>query len=514
MEQKHRLAKIISFLIPVAFLAVSVFGEVLQEITVKEGDTLWSVANYYLKDPQRWPEILKHNKLPSSDLNVILPGMRIRVPMLLIKEHLRAAHLVFIYNDVRYRRKAEAEWKQPWQDMELFNEDGLRTLQQSQAKVKFPSGELLNMDENSLIILKPEKKQEEIDLLSGGVRASRTKILTSSSIVDPKISPKGPAPDFKTRLKEDKTTLVEVYEGIVDVTAQGKTVTLTKGFGTEVKFRQPPSVPRSLPPAPILGSELNNSGSTAVGIKQQAPQKVVYNSLQMDIHVPQYSAASPSSSSSSPSTSSGAENKHEPQSQVVGQMVNKYHVQLSTAFSFSSIILEETKPLQDKINLDLAKEQLGDGIYYYRYAYVDDLGFEGQFSYPTQFVIDTMAPVLEIDTPRDGDEYDTEFVSIEGRTEPNIVIKINDKTATSDDKGNFVSAIMPKKGKNLISLFAQDRAGNTTKKEIVVEKVKTARQNKTEAVKTAKEKSGSLLSLSLGTLTLVVIVGVILLFVK
>jgi hypothetical protein len=127
-----------------------------------------------------------------------------------------------------------------------MTDDGLRTLQQSSAKVKFPSGETLNMDENSLIILKPEKKREEIDLLAGGVRASKTKVLTSSTIVDPKIEPKSEAPDFRTKLKEDKTTLVEVYEGIVDVTAQGKTVTLTKGFGTAVKFKEAPSLPQAL----------------------------------------------------------------------------------------------------------------------------------------------------------------------------------------------------------------------------------------------------------------------------
>jgi len=484
----------------IAVLSSMVSAEVLQEITVKEGDTLWSVANYYLKDPQRWPDILKYNQLPSSDLNVILPGMKLRIPMLLIKEHLRAAHLVLISNDVRYRRKSEAEWKQPWLDMELYNEDGLRTLQQSRARVKFPSGEMLNMDENSLIILKPEKNHEEIDLLSGGVRASKTKILTSSTIIDPKIEPKGPAPDFKTRFKEDKTTLVEVYEGIVDVTAQGKTVTLTKGFGTEVKFRQPPSLPKTLPPVPGTGTNVKDAGN-APDVKQ-SPQKAVYNSLQVDIQVPGGPAPAP-----------GIHDNNETQSKVIGQMVNKYRVQVSTSYEFSNVVIDETKPLQDKARLDLKNEQLGDGIYYYRYAYVDDLGFEGQYSVPVQFTIDTVPPAIEIETPKDGEEFDTDFVNIEGKTKPYAVVKINDKTATADENGKFESAIMPKKGKNLITLFAQDRAGNTAKKEIVIEKVKNA-DKKSIVPAEIKEKSGTFLSLSLGTLTLVVIIGVVLIFVK
>lgn len=501
------LTKTLKSMTVVALLAalnLPLFGEVLQEITVKEGDTLWSVANYYLKDPQRWPEILKHNNLPSSDLNVILPGMKLRVPMLLIKEQLRAAHLIYINNDVRYRRKTEAEWRKPALDMELYNEDGLRTLQQSSAKVKFPSGEILNMDENSLIILKPEKKREEVDLLSGGVRASKTRILTSSTIVDPKIEAKGPAPDYKTRIKEDKTTLVEVYEGIVDVTAQGKTVTLTKGFGTEVKFRQPPSAPTILPPMPVnLVSEV--SGANTPGIKG-APQKIVYNSVQMNIRVP----------SVQPSAAQPARGNEAAQSKVLGQMVNKYHVEISTTYGFTHIIMDEVRSIKDQANLDLKKEQLSDGIYYYRYAYVDDLGFQGQHSQPIQFIIDTTPPLLVIEAPRDGEEFDTEFVSIEGKTEPNTTIRINeDKTIVSDDKGVFVSAIMPKKGKNLITLFATDLAGNTAKQELLIEKVKAASKKAVASKsKSIKEKSASFLSLSLGTLTIAVIIGVILFFVK
>ena len=501
MKHINSRAKTIAAALMIALLLCGgVFAEVLQEITVKEGDTLWSVANYYLKDPQRWPEILKYNSLPSSDLNVILPGMKLRVPMLLIKEQLRAAHLIYIYNDVRYRRRAEAEWKQPSKDMELYNEDGLRTLQQSSAKVKFPSGEILNMDENSLIILKPEKKQEEIDLLSGGVRASRTKILTSSSVIDPKIVPKGPAPDFKTRFKEDKTTLVEVYEGIVDVTAQGKTVTLTKGFGTEVKFRQPPSVPKTLPPVPGLGTEVKNTGGSPE-LKQPAP-KDVFNSLQVDIQIPPV-----------PARSSGVGEKDQAQSKVLGQLVNKYHVQVSTSYEFSSVVMDEIDPLKDKVSLDFKKEQLSDGIYYYHYAYVDELGFEGPYSRPTQFIIDTTPPPLDVDTPKDGEQFDTDFVSVEGRTEPDTVVRINDKSVTADDSGKFVTAIMPNRGKNLITLLAQDRAGNATKKEIVIEKVKTVK-NKSMGTTDGKEKGVSYLSLSLGTLTIVIILGVLALFVK
>lgn len=510
-------------------------AEVLQEITVKEGDTLWGVANYYLKDPQRWPEILKYNSLPSSDTSVILPGMKLRVPMLLIKEHLRAAHLIEALNEVRYRRRAEAEWKKAWTDMELYNEDGLRTLEQARARVKFPSGETLQMDENSLVILKPEKKREEIDLLSGGVRASRTKILASDSVIEPRIEPKSAAPDFRTKLKEDKTTLVEVYAGIVDVTAAGKTVTVSKGFGTEVKFMQPPSLPKALPPPPEMKLQPSASAPNVT-----APGKVTSGTLQLELDVPSGAGAAPARDGSGGRKTSAtagnvpkgggsekqAERKAAAESdaqankggaKVLTQAITKYRIQVSTGYGFSSLVLDETHPISDGINIDLKKSGLPDGVYYHRVAYMDELGFEGQFSAPASFTIDTTIPVITVTTPQDEQEIDTEFVHVEGTTEPNCALKINDKNVPVDETGNFQTAILPKNGKNVIAFVAEDRAGNIGRAELTIEKVKTAK-----AVKRAVEKKDSRIkaagsafaSIALEVLTAVVIIGVVILLVQ
>lgn len=477
--------------------AVCLHAEVLQEITVKEGDTLWSVANYYLKDPQRWPEISKYNELPSSDLNVILPGMRLRIPILLIKEHLRSAHLIYLFNDVRYRKKNEAEWKTARLNMELFNEDGVRTLAQSIAKVKFASGELLQLDENSLIILKPENKREEIDLLSGGVRASKTKILASGSLIDPRIEPRGPNPDFKTKVKEDKTTLVEVYEGIVDVTAQGKTVTLNKGFGTEIKYSKPPSLPKALPPKPDMDAP--SSTEMPGSALKMSGEQITSGQLRLDIK-PVGPPASQQSSSA-------------PQTQMLGQIINNYHIQISTTHTFTNIVLDEINPIKEKVTIDFTKYKLPDGLYYYRVSYLDDMGFEGQYSLPVQFLIDTTPPLLEISSPRNEEEVDTEFVHVEGTTEAWATLKINDKTAQVDEKGKFITALIPAKGKNLIAIEAVDRAGNVTKKEITVTKVKKTHGMKNQTGE-IKEKSITFASIALGTLTAIVILGVLILIVK
>jgi len=476
--------------------AICAHAEVLQEIVVRDGDTLWSVANYYLKDPRLWPEILKFNSLPSSDPNVILPGMKLRVPILLIKENLRAAHLVYLLNDVRYRRRTEAEWKAAWDNMELNNEDGLRTLQLSRARVKFSSGEILALEENSFIILRPDKKREEIDLLSGGVRASRTKVLAAGSMVNPRIEPRGPAPDFRTKVKEDKTTLVEVYEGIVDVEAQGKTVTLTRGFGTEVKFSQPPSLPHALPPQPDMKME---DLSQIPGTNLTTSGKVTSSTLQLSIKAPASAAAS-------------GKGQDESQSRMIGQIITKYHLQFSTSSSFGAMVLDEVDRLSERVNIDFKKYKLPDGTYYYRFAYMDELGFEGQFSAPIQFIIDSTPPELNVTTPENEQEVYDEFVSLEGLSEPQINLKVNDKKVEVDAAGKFATSIMPKDGPNLITLIAQDKAGNVTKRELIVNKSKYSR-NAAGRASTVKERSLTLASIALGTLTAAVIIGVLILIV-
>jgi hypothetical protein len=478
-------------------------AEVLQEVTVKDGDTLWSVANYYLKNPQSWPEILKYNKLPSSDPNIILPGMKLSVPILLIKENLRAAHLIYLLNDVRYKRKLDMDWTKARLEMELYNDDGLRTLQQSRAKVKFFSGEILQLDENSLIILRPEGKKEEVNLLSGGVRASRAKIIASDTVVDPRIEPRGPAPDFRTKLKEDKTTLVEVYEGIVDVTAQGKTVTLTKGFGTEVKFKQTPSMPRTLPPSPEM--QAGEASSEIPGAQMSATVKSTSGNLEFEVKSPVAAGIT-----------GGDKSQQKQQSKVLNQMITKYHIQVSTSYSFSPVIFDETDKLNGKISVDFKKYELPDGLYYYRISYVDDMGFEGRPSAPVQFRIDTTAPKIELTSLKEGDLIDSEFIYVEGKTKPGSTLLVNGKQVAVDLTGIFTTALTPKNGKNLVTLVATDQAGNTFRKELTVEKVKTAaKKDLTGEMETkSKDKGVSLISIGLGILTAAVILGVVILIIK
>jgi hypothetical protein len=427
---------------------------ILQDVYVKEGDTLWSVANHYLRDPRAWDRILKYNKLSTNDPNIILPGMVLKVPVMMIKESLRPAYLTYIFNEVKCRRKETFEWKEASLNQELYNEDGLRTLSRSKANIKFLTGELVSIDENSLIIVRPEKKQEEITLFSGAARASKTKVITDGAEVNPRIDPLTKKSDYKTKFTPDKTTTVEVYEGIVDVTAQGKTVTLNKGFGSRVKFMNPPSEPMPLPPLPQFRIDSGAAGLQQ-GVVQNMPDEIPAGG-NIDIMLKQLEP--------------GADDRTK--SRVIRAEIKQYHLQIAKDDTFKSLVADEFGDVSGQINVDLKKRQLQDGRYYYWVSYLDEIGFESAFSPARAFLVDTKPPLIEITQPQEGAETNKKFIHVEGKTDDAVSIKINDKNLLPDESGRFSTAITAQKGKNLLTIIARDRSGNESRVERTVNVVK------------------------------------------
>ncbi|MBU2530590.1 MAG: LysM peptidoglycan-binding domain-containing protein, partial [Elusimicrobia bacterium] len=239
------------YFIAMVFLCVSVFvyatPTVFQDVKVEAGDTLWSISTKYLKDPKKWPEILKHNKLLSSNPSIALPGMVLKVPINLLKEEFRAAKLISFVNNVLLRPRAKTSWKSVIKNMELYTSDTLRTTVNAKADVKFYTGEVLNLYPNSIAILRPPAKKDiDVQLLAGEMQGLRTRVTTVSSTIVPKTKDTV----FGAKIKDDLTTLVQVYKGKAEVKAQGKTVLVPEGFASEVRLDMPPSVPMKLPPLP------------------------------------------------------------------------------------------------------------------------------------------------------------------------------------------------------------------------------------------------------------------------
>ena len=355
-------------------------AEELQTIIVRPGDTLWSISNTYLKDPRRWNEILKYNKLPSADPSIALPGMPLKVPVSLIKEQYRAAKLVYFVNDVMSRRSGGADWAAVSGGMDLFKGDTLRTRVDARADVKFYTGEILNLFPNSIAVLRPPAdKNTDVRLMAGEMRGLRSRVVTPSS----RITPKTKDTEFGAKVREDLTTVVQVFKGKADVEAGGKTVEVPAGFASEVKLDRQPSQPVKLPPLP----ELAEGSQTALANGSATQFKAVGGVVSLSVGKPVKAGGAGVSVPDGKTGGAKApdlNDKNLDAAEMVKMLsaanpVQGYHLQVSKDQTFSPLALNKTYDAFEKIDLNSV---LPPGSYYMRVALIDLLGFEGKFSAP------------------------------------------------------------------------------------------------------------------------------------
>jgi len=444
----------------VLLAAISAFGPCpagaqtpeFQNVKVKPGDTLWSIANFYLKDPVKWSEILKYNKLPTSDPSIALPGIVLKVPVNLIKENLLSAKLIYLLNEVFYRRQETPDWKNAQADMALYRNDGLRTLKDSKAKLKFYNGEILNISPNSIIVLQPPSKNTDVELLSGEVRSLRSRVVTAAA----RITPTTRDTDFSAKVKENLTTLIQVYKGKADVEASGKIINVPAGFASEVVLDMPPSEPIKLPPPPAFAGE----GSTKLKKLKSGPE-ISFKGTVIFLKTPQKTADAviPLSSSKSERTRPASEERA-PQAQVkavtVGNPIQGYHVQVSRDNIFSKIVLDTSYSALEQADL---KEKLPAGNYWVRIALIDLLGLEGTFTAPRKISVTDSPPKLEIISPKPGEKFFEAFLPVEGITEKDAEAAVNGQTAFIDSNGRFVVTVKLAEGQNNIETTATGKHG-------------------------------------------------------
>ncbi|MBI4423573.1 MAG: LysM peptidoglycan-binding domain-containing protein [Elusimicrobia bacterium] len=429
-------------------------GARFQSVTVKPGDTLWAIANTYLRDPTRWNELLKYNKLPTPDPTIALPGMTLRVPVALIKESMLAASLAELVNQVRARRRETADWKAASPRMQLFKDDGLRTLAASRARVEFVNGDVLSLDENSMAILKPKGKDADLELMRGEIHGSRSRVITPSS----RITPKTKDTRFTAEVREDLSTLVQVYTGLAAVEGQGRVQDVRGGFSTEVAVDRPPTEPIKLPETPEFRARA--LGSDVFGAKLLAPAGA---------------AAVPGGATPVPTwrTDSGGRPRDIEQISLdlkalqIGVPVAAYVVQVSKGKEFGRTAFEKIFDVDERVDISRA---VPPGRYWVRVAVIDLLGAQGRFSEPRLYAVtdkgaaeleeDRFAGTLSVIRPPDGDDYvRIPKYRLMGRADRELSVTVNGRRVRMDEDGNFSFDVLLKEGPNRFEVLAQDARG-------------------------------------------------------
>lgn len=430
-----------------------------QTITVKPGDTLWAIANSFLKDPTRWNELLKYNKLPTSDPTVALPGMSLRVPVSLIKLNMLAATMVELINDVETRKRETAGWKPGKQRMQLFKDDGVRTLAASRARVEFVTGDSLSIDENSMAILKPKDKDADLELLRGEIHASQSRVVTASA----QIRPKTKGTRFSAKIRDDLSTLVQVYTGVAAVEGAGQTLDVKAGFSTEVAPDRPPTSPVRLPDTPEVKARV--LGGDVFSAKLLAPPGAATTAGLSSggvAPVPKWKGAFAGKVRDMEDISFDVKDLS------IGMPVSAYAVQVARTPDFSRIAAEKVFEADEKIDLGRI---IPPGRYWVRVALVDLLGSQGRFSDVRQYVVGDKGDVLPIEEdrfkgaveiiwPSENEDYvRIPKYRIMGRADTDLSVTINGRRVRRDESGNFSLDVLLKEGPNSFKIMAQDARG-------------------------------------------------------
>lgn len=427
---------------------------IFQNVVVRQGDTLWGIANRYLKDPARWDEILKHNKLPSSDPTVALPGMVLRVPIKLIKENLRAAHLITMINRVLFRRKDTADWKAASKDMELFQGDSLRTLDDSKAKVRFLNADLLGLDPNSMAIIKPQGRDYDVELKTGGLFVGKSKVVTASA----RVTPKTQDTQYSAKVRPDLSTLVEVYTGVAAVEGQGKVVDVKAGMQSEVKLGFAPGAPTRIPDLPSFEARAAEfAGSAVVG---QARVKAAEGAqLALGAGADEINKAA-----------DAAALKNDVSDLSIGVPISGYRVQASRTRGFENLIYDKVYEPDERV--DFTHAGLPPGVYWFRIILIDLLGTEEKPSAPRLYSIglggrptqgEDLKLAFVLYKPAKDEDTTAAVYKVSGLLKADgLTVSVNGRPARVDEQGNFFSEVKLAFGANEIAVVVTDPRGNSS----------------------------------------------------
>lgn len=426
------------------FEAVTTSENTMQNVVVQPGDTLWSISHRYLKDPTKWDEILKNNKLPSSDPTVALPGMVLHIPVRLIKTSLRAAYLVYMVNQVLYRRKDTPEWKSTTMNQELFQGDSLRTLDESKARVKFLNKELLNLDPNSMAVIKPANVDADVELKNGSVFAGRARVITANA----RVTPRTLDTRYSASIEPDLTTKIEVFKGLAAVDAQGRRVEVPAGMETRVSPGLAPEVPRPLSNPTDLESRAREFASAA-----ESGGGIALNPKGISAALPEADADTL---------------RQDISSTHIGVPILGYHVQASTDRDFAKIVFDRKYDADDRFSA--ADAHLSPGAYWWRTAIIDLLGTEGRYDPPRYYSVGIkhaaaatvdIARSVTLASPIDGATLSDERISVTGIVrDERLTVSVNGQPARVDSDGNFSVSVSLKRGVNEIEVLVSDGKGN------------------------------------------------------
>lgn len=260
-EQRKKINTVILLALMAISLAQSVYAADWV-YTMRPGDTLWTLCKEYTKEPTCWQKLGPLNKIDRD--RAIPPGTRIRVPANWLKVPAASAEIIFVQGEASLQLPGEpviaaTEGTKLSIGSTLVTADG-------SVSVLFADGSSMVLEPNSQLELDALSNFELNGMVDSTVRLNRGTVKTRVIKREPRsrfqtVTPSAVAAvrgtEYRVNVVSEnsdrnnsdgalKTTLVEVYQGLVDVGAESEMFPVPASFGIVAKQGEPLQEPVKL----------------------------------------------------------------------------------------------------------------------------------------------------------------------------------------------------------------------------------------------------------------------------
>ncbi len=334
-------------------------------------------------------------------------------------------------NTVKSKRASEIAWSRADIGMQLFNRDAVQTFGGSSALVRFDEQSFIDMNENTLVIIRRLERDPLLSernagflmlagelrgrLLASGTERVRMNLATGGAETEIESLPAQPSTEFKVRVNKDRSSTITVLDGHARVKARERSVDLHENQTITITPDQDLPAPKNLPQAISLTAPANR-----VSIPyRDLPPKITFV----------WNASS---------TATG------------------YRIQIARDAAFRDLIAEEVTT-----GAHFAHGSLKEGRYYWRVSARRNWE-EGEFSATRELslVRDVTPPELRVESvPSD---VTGTSLTLRGRTDPGSTVFANSEPLGVAADGSFSYTAKLKPGVNVIVIESSDSAGNVT----------------------------------------------------
>ncbi len=342
------------------------------------------------------------------------------------------AVLAQVRNTVKSKRAEAIAWHPAEEGDVLYTRDAVQTLDSSRAQIRFDESNLLNLEENSLVILREfgrdplrRRNRSVLVLLDGQMRGQASPAEQQPTLVEVEMpnavatftqpAAAGGADTFLVTVNPDKSSTIAVYQGVAEVTAQGKTVKVEKNQATTVAPDMPPEVPRELPARPWLSGPEEGREYRF----RDLPPRVEFSWKPVAV-------------------------------------ADKYRLVLARDADFKQPVLEEVLKETGFVHGNLPQ-----GTYYWKVTGLNGR-VEGLPSVPHRVTLvqDRQPPALDVKFPPQV-MYMADC-SLQGRTEPGARIYVDGREVGLSPAGEFDHPLKLQAGLNVLVVEAVDGCGNVS----------------------------------------------------